>query len=364
MAGAGNALPDGTVTMAPKLRLTLIGSFDTQAEERTRTVTAGPFRIGRDADNDWILEDARRLISRHHCTIELKAGIFIVIDTSSNGLFLNNAEQPVGRGNTAILSDGDRLVLPGTTIAVELKQSDSRATDPFLAVLPPPPGSKSDDGDGEDDGLMALPDFPPANPAAGYASSVNPWAVNRAEPPVADSRPLLAWPPVDATPRASEPPPLFATAFKGAAPIPLDWNQEEGPEPAPESEPETEIMAIAPATPAVRDEGERDRRLMLALIEAMAHLERLVVPSDSGLVLAGEPGDVLARLRGLDPAASERLLLGLADRLAGTMALERRDDLSIEGTKGVTFGMDDDLALPERRIGPLTSLLDDGDGEK
>lgn len=359
MAGAGNALPDGTVTMAPTLRLTLIGSFDTQAEERSRTVTAGPFRIGRDADNDWVLEDARRLISRHHCTIELKAGIFIVIDTSSNGLFLNNAEQPVGRGNTAILSDGDRLVLPGTTIAVELKQSDSRATDPFLAVLPPPPGSKRDDAGGEDDGLMALPDFPRANPAAGYASSVNPWAANRAEPPVADNRPLLSWPPVDATPRAAEPPPLFATAFKGAAPIPLDWNQEDssGPEP----EPETEIMAIAPA---VRDEGERDRRLMLALIEAIAHLERLVVPSDSGLVLAGETGDVLARLRALDPAASERLLLGLADRLAGTMALERRDDLSIEGTKGGAFALDDDLALPERRIGPLTSLLDDGDGEK
>jgi type VI secretion system FHA domain protein len=65
--------------------------------------------IGRAADNDWVLPDPDRFISGHHATIDYRDGAYYLRDTSTNGVFVNRSEQPVGRGAPLRLYDGDEL---------------------------------------------------------------------------------------------------------------------------------------------------------------------------------------------------------------------------------------------------------------
>ncbi|MEH3148519.1 MAG: FHA domain-containing protein [Methylobacterium frigidaeris] len=122
--------------MTPTLRLTVTEPGDVPAGDRVRTVTGAALRIGREDDNDWVLTDPARRMSRHHCTVDFQGGVYIVIDTSANGVFHNSAPRPIGRGNSRILSDGDVLRFPGVTLAVALIE-DRDARDAFRAVLPP-----------------------------------------------------------------------------------------------------------------------------------------------------------------------------------------------------------------------------------
>ncbi len=48
-------------------------------------------RIGRSQSNDWILPDPERYISSHHCSVQFRAGNWVLEDTSTNGVFVNGA---------------------------------------------------------------------------------------------------------------------------------------------------------------------------------------------------------------------------------------------------------------------------------
>ena len=65
--------------------------------------------IGRAPDNDWVLPDPDRFISGHHAAIDYRDGAYFVRDTSTNGVFVNRSDQPVGRGTPIRLYDGDEL---------------------------------------------------------------------------------------------------------------------------------------------------------------------------------------------------------------------------------------------------------------
>ncbi len=130
----------GRRAVIPTLRLTVTEPDSIPAQDRVRAVTGTALRIGREADNDWILTDPARRMSRHHCTIDFQGGVYVVIDTSANGVFHNDATRPLGRGSSRILSDGDVLRFPGVTLAVALIE-DSAARDAFRAVLPPRRGA-------------------------------------------------------------------------------------------------------------------------------------------------------------------------------------------------------------------------------
>jgi len=45
--------------------------------------------IGRSLQNDWILPDPDRFISGRHATIDFKGGIYYLVDTSTNGIYVN-----------------------------------------------------------------------------------------------------------------------------------------------------------------------------------------------------------------------------------------------------------------------------------
>ncbi|MGF1525998.1 MAG: type VI secretion system-associated FHA domain protein TagH [Candidatus Competibacterales bacterium] len=71
----------------------------------------GALSIGRAPDNDWVLSDPERMLSARHCLIQGRDGVYVVTDTSTNGVFLNDSKAPLGRGTKARLCHGDRLKL-------------------------------------------------------------------------------------------------------------------------------------------------------------------------------------------------------------------------------------------------------------
>lgn len=87
---------------------------------QTRTIEGGEFRIGRGPDNDWVLADTDRILSKRHCVIAFRAGVWQLADTSTNGTFLNHEADPVGPGAVRTLEDGDRLRFGAYEVEVRL----------------------------------------------------------------------------------------------------------------------------------------------------------------------------------------------------------------------------------------------------
>src|SRR5690606_26344285 len=54
--------------------------------------------IGRSLECNWALPDTKRYLSSRHASIDFRSGSYYIIDTSTNGVYVNDAEQPVGRG--------------------------------------------------------------------------------------------------------------------------------------------------------------------------------------------------------------------------------------------------------------------------
>lgn len=81
--------------------------------------------IGRSLHNDWILPDPDRFISGRHATIDYKGGIYYLADTSSNGVYVNNEMEPIGKGNPRRLFDGDRLRMGDFEIEVSVDSGES-----------------------------------------------------------------------------------------------------------------------------------------------------------------------------------------------------------------------------------------------
>jgi type VI secretion system protein len=81
--------------------------------------------IGRSLQNDWILPDPDRYISGRHATIDYKGGMYYLADTSSNGVYVNNEVEPIGKGNPRRLFDGDRLRLGDFEITVAIDSGES-----------------------------------------------------------------------------------------------------------------------------------------------------------------------------------------------------------------------------------------------
>jgi len=91
--------------------------------------------IGRSFDNDWILPDPDHYISGKHATVDCQSGAYYLADISSNGVYVNGADEPLGRGNPRRLFDGDTLRMGDFKFVVMLDEGQD------LAMPPDPPAS-------------------------------------------------------------------------------------------------------------------------------------------------------------------------------------------------------------------------------
>jgi type VI secretion system FHA domain protein len=110
--------------------------------------------IGRSLENDWALPDGQRYLSSRHASIDFRSGSYYIVDTSTNGVYVNDSDQPVGRGNPQRLFTGDRIRIGEYEISVEITgDDDTRETlidddhvDPVSKAqrVPPPDPTRAD----------------------------------------------------------------------------------------------------------------------------------------------------------------------------------------------------------------------------
>ncbi|ESW67925.1 type VI secretion protein [Mesorhizobium sp. LSJC268A00] len=105
---------------------------------RQARLDEGELVIGRSADADWQINDPDMFVSRAHCKITSKQGGYFVTDTSSSGLFIDDASSPLGAGNTERLQSGMRLRLGDYVVCVDLQTAKTEAP----ALRPSMPASK------------------------------------------------------------------------------------------------------------------------------------------------------------------------------------------------------------------------------
>ena len=122
------------------LTLAMLRCPDSVAPE-TRTVSGGEFSIGRGPENDWVLADPERGLSKRHCVVGFHGGGWQIADFSTNGTFVNREGEPIGRGQTQELRDGDRLRFGAYEIEVHIDaaapvQRAATTSNPFAQPRP------------------------------------------------------------------------------------------------------------------------------------------------------------------------------------------------------------------------------------
>ena len=80
--------------------------------------------IGRGTDNEWILPDPERYLSGKHARVDFRAGASILVDTSSNGTYVNGAQVPLGKYHDYALKDGDYVRLGEYELLVSIDQTN------------------------------------------------------------------------------------------------------------------------------------------------------------------------------------------------------------------------------------------------
>nr|WP_294553781.1 type VI secretion system-associated FHA domain protein TagH [uncultured Rhodopila sp.] len=241
------------------LSLTVLRCPPTVAPE-VRQVGGGEYSIGRGSDNDWVLADPAKHLSKRHCVIAFRHGAWQVAGTSSNGTFINRGESPLEAGPPRTLADGDRLILGAYEIEVRITEEPQASR--WQAV--PGGGAKpaSADNPFDDD------PFAPAPYARGQGSPGRPGPVPDQFSPAlpADFDPLL--PETDDVlpgPVVADHSPAISDAISlpsTRSVLPDDWDLDDfapppaaapppPPVPPPAAEPPPPAVVRAPVRPAI-----------------------------------------------------------------------------------------------------------------
>lgn len=91
-------------------------ALEIPAEHRRVSLGVEPLGIGRDPENDLVLDDRR--VSRRHAEIRLRLGRYTLYDLqSTNGTWVNGR-----RVAEVVLSDGDRVLIGGSELVMRQEQ--------------------------------------------------------------------------------------------------------------------------------------------------------------------------------------------------------------------------------------------------
>jgi type VI secretion system protein len=90
--------------------------------------------VGRSTDNAWILPDPDRYLSGKHLRIDFRAGSYVLVDTSSNGTYINGAQVPLGKYHDYVLKDGDYIRIGEYELLVSIDKSNDFPPDESAIV--------------------------------------------------------------------------------------------------------------------------------------------------------------------------------------------------------------------------------------
>ena len=107
------------------LKLEIISEHrDIVGDDAVREFRSEGGTIGRSLNNDWILPDPDKFISGKHATIDSKGGIYYLVDISTNGVYVNDERNPIGKGNPRRLFNGDHLHMGDFEILVSIDEGE------------------------------------------------------------------------------------------------------------------------------------------------------------------------------------------------------------------------------------------------
>ncbi len=107
------------------LRLSVVSDHATRlGAKATRVFGVHGGTIGRGTDNEWSLPDPERYLSGKHARIDFRAGAYVLVDTSSNGTYVNGAQVPLGKYQDYVLKDGDYVRLGEYELLVSIDKSN------------------------------------------------------------------------------------------------------------------------------------------------------------------------------------------------------------------------------------------------
>lgn len=111
---------------------------DILEEDCTRVFAEDGGTLGRSLESDWILPDPHRYLSGKHATIDFQSGAFYLADVSTNGVYVNDEEEPLGKGNPRRLFSGDRLRMGDFSFVVGLDEGQGLDMPPpeAMSVVP------------------------------------------------------------------------------------------------------------------------------------------------------------------------------------------------------------------------------------
>lgn len=117
------------------LRLSVVSEHATRlGEQSSKVFGVHGGTIGRGPDNAWILPDPERYISGKHVRIDFRAGAYVLVDTSSNGTYINGSQVPLGKYRDYTLKDGDYVRLGGYELLVSIDKSNDFPPDDSAIV--------------------------------------------------------------------------------------------------------------------------------------------------------------------------------------------------------------------------------------
>ncbi len=107
------------------LRLRVVSEHSTRlGPQATKVFGVHGGSIGRATDNDWILPDPERYLSGKHARVDFRSGTYVLVDTSSNGTYVNGAQVPLGKYHDYPLKDGDYVRLGEYELLVSIDKSN------------------------------------------------------------------------------------------------------------------------------------------------------------------------------------------------------------------------------------------------
>jgi type VI secretion system protein len=125
------------------LRLTVISEHASRLNaQASKVFSVHGGTIGRGNDNVWILPDPERYLSGKHARVDVRGGIYFLVDTSSNGTYINGAQIPLGKYHDYALKDGDYIRIGEYEMLVSIDQSND---------FPPDERANGDHGGAPDD---------------------------------------------------------------------------------------------------------------------------------------------------------------------------------------------------------------------
>jgi type VI secretion system FHA domain protein len=117
------------------LRLRVVSEHSTRlGPQATKIFGVHGGTIGRSSDNEWILPDPERYLSGKHARVDFRAGLYVLVDTSSNGTYVNGAQVPLGKYHDYQLKDGDYIRLGEYELLVSIDKSNDFPPDESAIV--------------------------------------------------------------------------------------------------------------------------------------------------------------------------------------------------------------------------------------